>query len=72
MVGAWTALDLFRRVRANQGRQRLAWLAAAATAMGLSVWSMHFVAMLGFDPGGPVRYAPGLTALSLVLAIGAT
>ena len=40
--------------------------------MGLSIWSMHFIAMLGFDPGSPVAYAPGLTLLSLGLAIGST
>ncbi|MBW3616758.1 MAG: PAS domain S-box protein [Proteobacteria bacterium] len=70
--GSWTALDLFRRVRAHSGRAHLAWLGAAALAMGLSIWAMHFIAMLGFDPGSPVRYDVRLTGLSLVLAIGAT
>ena len=51
---------------------RRAWLTAAAVAMGLSIWSMHFIAMLGFDPGVPVRYDPTLTALSLLLAIAVT
>jgi NO-binding membrane sensor protein with MHYT domain len=32
---------------------------------------MHFMAMLGFDvPGSPVRYHPGLTALSMLIAVG--
>ena len=70
--GSWTALDLFRRVRAHVGRARHVWLAAAATALGCAIWAMHFIAMLGFDPGSPVRYDPGLTVLSLGLAIGAT
>lgn len=72
ILGSWTALDLFRRVRSHIGRTRQAWLATAAVAMGLSIWSMHFIAMLGFDPGSPVSYDPGLTLLSLALAIGAT
>jgi PAS domain S-box-containing protein len=72
MLGAWTALDLFRRVRANTGRARRIWLTAAAVALGVSIWAMHFVAMLGFDPGSPIRYDPTLTVLSLGLAIGAT
>ena len=72
VLGSWTALDLFRRVRANRGNAQAAWLFAAALAMGLSIWSMHFIAMLGFDPGVPVRYDPGLTLLSLALAIAAT
>jgi PAS domain S-box-containing protein len=33
---------------------------------------MHFIAMLGFDPGAAVAYDPGLTLASLLLAIAAT
>ncbi|MFC3078440.1 MHYT domain-containing protein [Phenylobacterium terrae] len=72
VLGSWTALDLFRRVRAHIAQARMIWLAAAAVAMGVSIWSMHFIAMLGFDPGSPVRYDLGLTLLSLALAVGAT
>jgi NO-binding membrane sensor protein with MHYT domain/nitrogen-specific signal transduction histidine kinase len=71
-LGAWTALDVFRRVRSHVGSLRLAWLAATAAAMGLSIWSMHFIAMLGFNPGAEVRYDVGLTILSLLLAIATT
>lgn len=71
-LGSWTALDLFRRVHAHVGVWRAAWLLAAAVAMGLSIWSMHFIAMLGFNPGEDVRYDVTLTVLSLVLAITAT
>jgi NO-binding membrane sensor protein with MHYT domain len=46
VLGSWTALDLNGRVLARTGRTRWAWLAATALAMGLSIWSMHFVAML--------------------------
>ncbi len=71
-LGAWTALDLFRRMQAHTGFYRRAWVAAAGIAMGLSIWSMHFIAMLGFDPGTEVRYEVRLTVLSLLLAIAAT
>ncbi|HEV8331371.1 MAG TPA: MHYT domain-containing protein [Steroidobacteraceae bacterium] len=71
-LGAWTALDVFRRVSAHVGAWRLAWLAATAVAMGLSIWSMHFIAMLGFNPGVEVRYDAGRTVLSLLLAIATT
>ena len=40
--------------------------------MGLSIWAMHFIAMLGFNPGGQARYSVGLTIISLLLAIAAT
>jgi PAS domain S-box-containing protein len=72
VLGSWTALDLFRRVRTHVGRARRTWLVTAAVAMGSSIWSMHFIAMLGFDPGLPVRYDVPLTILSLGLAILAT
>jgi len=72
IFGSWTALDLFRRVRSHIGRTRQVWLGTAAAAMGASIWSMHFIAMLGFDPGAPVSYDIGLTLLSLALAVGAT
>lgn len=72
VFGSWTALDLFRRVRRHIGRTRQVWLGTAAVAMGASIWSMHFIAMLGFDPGAPVSYDPALTLLSFALAVGAT
>ena len=72
VFGSWTALDLFRRVRSHIGRTRQVWLGAAAAAMGVSIWSMHFIAMLGFDPGSAVSYDVPLTLLSLILAVGAT
>jgi NO-binding membrane sensor protein with MHYT domain/nitrogen-specific signal transduction histidine kinase len=72
MLGSWTALDLQRQVRAHGGRIRVYWLVATAFAMGLSIFSMHFIAMLGFDIGMPVRYDLWLTLASLALAIAAT
>ncbi|MBL8266117.1 MHYT domain-containing protein [Steroidobacter sp.] len=70
--GSWTALDLFRRVRAHGGAWQLGWIVAAGVAMGLSIWSMHFIAMLGFNPGSEVRYDVSLTLLSLALAMATT
>jgi len=69
VLGSWTALDLNGRAHARGGWTHWAWLVAAALAAGLSIWSMHFVAMLGFNAGVPVTYDPGLTFLSLLLAI---
>lgn len=72
VLAGWTALDLFQRLKGREGRDRAPWLAAAALAMGGGVWSMHFIAMLGFDPGAPVRYDPGLTLLSFLFAVAGT
>lgn len=72
VLAGWTALDLFQRLKGREGRDRAPWLGAAALAMGGGVWSMHFIAMLGFDPGAPVSYDPGLTLLSFLLAVAGT
>jgi NO-binding membrane sensor protein with MHYT domain/two-component sensor histidine kinase len=72
VLAGWTALDLFQRLNGREGRDRAPWLGAAALAMGGGVWSMHFIAMLGFDPGAPVSYDPGLTLLSFLLAVAGT
>ena len=72
IIGSGTALALHRRVGAHAGAARRAWLTAAAVAMGFSIWSMHFIAMLGYNPGVPVGYDPALTLSSLLLAIAST
>jgi len=68
-LASYTALDLGGRVRAARGLQRRVWLAAAAITMGGGIWSMHFVAMLAFRMPVPMSYHPGLTALSLGVAV---
>jgi PAS domain S-box-containing protein len=73
IFGAFTALNLASRIRTSSGRSRAAWLAAAATALGGGIWSMHFVAMLAFSmPGMLISYEITATLLSLCLAIGFT
>jgi NO-binding membrane sensor protein with MHYT domain len=50
---------------------RLWWLGLAAVAIGgTGIWTMHFVAMLGFSVvGEPIRYDVSLTAVSAIIAI---
>ncbi|RZJ41945.1 MAG: hypothetical protein EON86_08470, partial [Brevundimonas sp.] len=72
VFGSWTALDLFRRSRRHDGKAQAQWVGLSALAMGVSIWSMHFVAMLGFDPGGPVSYDLVTTLASLALAVAGT
>jgi PAS domain S-box-containing protein len=60
------------RITVSKGWPRAAWLATAAVAMGGGIWSMHFIAMLAFLMPMPVSFDIGLTALSLLVAIGVT
>ncbi|MFB9236355.1 MHYT domain-containing protein [Plantactinospora siamensis] len=56
---------------ASTARQRMWWLALASFALGgTAIWSMHFMAMLGFAvTGTTLRYDVGLTLASAVIAV---
>ncbi|MGX1543924.1 MHYT domain-containing protein [Streptomyces adustus] len=72
MACAGAALGLRCTVRAlgATGRSRRNWLLTAASAIGTGIWTMHFVAMLGFGvTGTDIRYDVPLTVLSLVVAM---
>jgi NO-binding membrane sensor protein with MHYT domain len=46
------------------------WLALGAASIGCGIWTMHFIAMIGFRVEETrIRYDVGLTVLSLVVAI---
>jgi NO-binding membrane sensor protein with MHYT domain len=69
-VGAALGLRCMVRALAATGRSRRNWLINAAMAIGTGIWTMHFIAMLGFNvTGTDVRYDVPLTVLSLVVAI---
>src|SRR5215210_5557073 len=45
-LGAYVAVEIAQRVRDTGGRRRILWTCGGALAMGLGIWSMHFVGML--------------------------
>ncbi|MFJ9150570.1 MHYT domain-containing protein [Streptomyces sp. NPDC102270] len=46
------------------------WLALGAASIGCGIWTMHFIAMIGFQVVETrIRYNTGLTVLSLAVAI---
>ncbi|KUO15489.1 MHYT domain-containing protein [Streptomyces dysideae] len=46
------------------------WLALGAASIGCGIWTMHFIAMIGFQVEETrIRYDVGLTVLSLTVAI---
>ncbi len=71
-VASYTALELAARITASRGHERLAWLAGGSVAMGVGIWSMHFVGMLAFHLPMPISYGLWLVLLSVVVAIGAS
>ena len=72
MLASYAALDLAARVTAAHGHARFAWLTAGATAMGLGIWSMHYVGMLAFRLPVPVQYDWPTVLVSLLAAIFAS
>ncbi|MFD4509991.1 MHYT domain-containing protein [Streptomyces sp. NPDC058457] len=49
---------------------RPGWLALGAASIGCGIWTMHFIAMIGFHvQETTIRYDVGLTLLSLAVAI---
>ncbi|GGJ68771.1 MHYT domain-containing protein [Streptomyces brasiliensis] len=69
-IGAALGLRCTVRALGSTGRSRRNWLVTAAAAIGTGIWTMHFVAMLGFGVrGSDIRYDVPLTILSLLVAI---
>ncbi|MEV0384465.1 MHYT domain-containing protein [Nonomuraea sp. NPDC050643] len=64
-------LLLTSRARLTGGREAKFWLTGAAFAIGgTGIWTMHFIAMLGFSVSGSViRYDVPLTAVSAIIAV---
>src|SRR5258707_2032262 len=69
MFASYAALDLAGRVTAAGGWARAVWLLGGAGAMGMGIWSMHYIGMLAFILPIPVAYHWPTVLLSLVAAI---
>jgi NO-binding membrane sensor protein with MHYT domain len=72
VLGSLLGLTCAIRLRSARSRgERIWWLVLAAVALGgTAIWSMHFVAMMGFSVvGTPIRYDVGLTAASAIIAV---
>ncbi|MFE2416804.1 MHYT domain-containing protein [Streptomyces hokutonensis] len=54
----------------NENSWKGGWLALGATSIGTGIWTMHFIAMIGFQVEETrIGYDVGLTVLSLAVAI---
>jgi PAS domain S-box-containing protein len=68
-IGAYVAIEIAQRVRAAVRHRRLFWVYGGALAMGLGIWSMHFVGMLALHLPIPVWYDAPVVTLSYVAAV---
>jgi two-component system sensor histidine kinase/response regulator len=69
ILAAYAALDLSGRVTVARGLPRLAWLSGGAFAMGIGIWSMHYIGMGAFRLPVLVRYDWPTVLLSMVAAV---
>ena len=69
VAASYAALELAGRIVVSHGRAGWAWLAGGSVAMGLGIWSMHFIGMLAFHLPIPLTYDISITLLSILPAI---
>jgi PAS domain S-box-containing protein len=69
IIASYAALDLAGRTSASEGRLRLIWTGTGAFAMGLGIWSMHYVGMLAFTLPVRVLYDLPTVLVSFLAAV---
>ncbi len=69
VIASYTAFSLAGRISGTTGKIRFLWLSGGACAMGIGIWSMHFIGMLAFSLPVPITYNARITLLSLLIAI---
>jgi diguanylate cyclase (GGDEF)-like protein len=73
MFASYVSLDMAGRIAAAHTRTlQRAWLAGGAIAMGIGIWSMHFIGMLAFRLPIPMGYNPWITFVSLLIGIASS
>src|SRR5882724_11569184 len=72
VLAAGAALDLAGRVTWARDAARFWWLTGGAIAMGVGIWSMHYIGMLAFHLPVPVLYDWPTVLLSLFAAVAAS
>ena len=68
-ISAYVAIEIAQRVRTAESRRRILWTYGGALALGLGIWSMHFVGMLALNLPVLVWYDVPFIAVSIVAAV---
>lgn len=72
VLASYVALDLTERVTRSNGRVRAFWWLGGTRAMGVGIWSMHFIGMLALQLPVPIAYKVTRVVLSILVAIAAS
>lgn len=68
IIGSYTALDMAQQISLTQGQARQWWLLGGGLTLGISVWAMHFTAVLADRFSIPVSYDVRVVLFAIVLA----
>ncbi|WP_241640385.1 putative bifunctional diguanylate cyclase/phosphodiesterase [Rosenbergiella epipactidis] len=68
-LASFSALDTVARVTDSRGMNALLWLVGGGAAMGIGIWSMHFIGIMAMHFTMPMRYNPSETVFSIVVAV---
>lgn len=68
-LGCLVSTRLFARARSSTRAKHAAFIFLAGVAGGMTIWTTHFLAMLGFTPNVEHGFEPIFTLLSLAFAI---
>jgi len=71
-LASYTALDMAGRVATSTGKVARVWLVGGGFAMGVGIWSMHFIGMLAMSLPMVMSYNASLTGVSMVIAVAAS
>ncbi|MGI2297627.1 response regulator [Paenibacillus sp. GXUN7292] len=69
VIASYTVINLISLIKSRTGLSRLLWIGFGSAAMGMGIWSMHFVGMLAFSLPVPVAYDVLIVVLSVIVAI---
>ena len=69
ILASYTALTLALRIRVASRQVAPVWLIGGGVAMGIGIWSMHFVGMLALMLPIEIAYDVSVTLLSMLIAI---
>ncbi|MBD1551389.1 diguanylate cyclase domain-containing protein [Pseudomonas typographi] len=71
-AGSFATLDINERIyQAGLRRVRWQWSALCAACLAGTIWAMHFISMLAFQPAHGTHYDLGITLASLGIAAAA-
>ncbi|BAY48715.1 multi-sensor hybrid histidine kinase [Scytonema sp. HK-05] len=68
-IACYTALDLGGRVEVSTGQARNLWLLVGAIALGIGIWSTHFIGILAYKLPIPITHDLSIVLVSMGVAI---